>query len=153
MYLVIRDKQIIAAHHELDIVEDYVSNQSSKDEMRILKLKKRKEAELESTSGFEDIYLVRYGEHYIPYRHYMVMKDLSEQRDYDLKYCRDVLFRLLEEDVVHNKKDLSAIKRVILLLEGEMEPLDDSDYDNLESLRKDFDDHCSNLEYLLQEED
>lgn len=81
------------------------------------------------------------------------MKDLSEQRDYDLKYCRDVLFRLLEEDVVHNKKDLSAIKRVILLLESEMEPLDDSDYDNLESLRKDFDDHCSNLEYLLQEED
>lgn len=150
MYLVIRNHKVIAAHHDLDIVEQYVSSQSSND-MKILQLKKKKAKELREHTEFEDIYLVRYGDNYIPYDQYMVMKDLSSQRDYDLTYCRDVLFRLLEEGTVDSEKDISAIKRVILLLERTLEPQNDLNYDQIESIKSEMLRQREEMNYLKGE--
>lgn len=139
MYIVLRDDKIIAAHDDLDVVSEYVIHQPSKDIMRILKIKKQKaDALLEEISEFENLYLVRYGDSYLPYDQYLIIKNISQQRDYDMKYCVDILYRILEENIPQSKKDIAAIHRVIYILENEIESLDDSDYDKLESIKKDF---------------
>lgn len=137
MYIAIKDNNIIAAHDDYDILMEYVETQTS--DVSALKVKKKKSKELEDNPDFSEIYLVRYGQYYIPYNQYRAMKDLSSQRDDDLKYCRDVLYRILEEGNLKSKKDISAINKAILVVESEIESLDDPSYEKMSKLTSEMD--------------
>lgn len=134
MYVVMKNKELIAAHEDKDIILEYICSQNDPS-MEILKIKKRKSRKLEETSSFLDIYLVRYGNFYVPYGQYEAIKDVNGQRDFDLKYCRDILFRLLEEKSVV-KEDMPAVMKTISIVISEIESLDDNDYDQLEKLHR-----------------
>lgn len=138
MYVVLKDKEIIAAHEDQEVVCEYVNSQSDYSELRILKIKKHKSREVQTIPVFEDIYLVRYGSYYVTFEQYKVLKELSSQRDFDLKYCRDILMRLLEEDVIDSKKDTSVIQKAVSIVISQIEELDTPDYDELEKIRKDM---------------
>lgn len=135
MYVVLRDKEIIAAHDDEEVVFEYIRSQSDSSNMKILKIKKHKSRELEGIPVFEDIYLVRYGNFYVPYEQYTVLKDLSNQRDMDLIYCRDILMRILEEGL-DSTKEVSAIQKAISIVISQIEELDSVDYDELNKLQK-----------------
>lgn len=139
MYVVLRDKEIIAAHDDREVILEYVNSQSESSDMKILKIKKHKSREVESIPVFENIYLVRYGNFYVPYEQYVALKELSCQRDFDLKYCRDILMRILEEDTLDSKKDISAIQKAISIVISQIEELDSADYDELDKIRKSID--------------
>lgn len=134
MYIIVKENQIIAAHDNKEVALKYLEDQNESSKMKILKIKKKKRKELEDIPDLLDVYLVRYGDLYIPYDQYIALKDLNGQRDFDLKYCRDVLFRLLEENVV-SKKDISAVKKVLSIVISEIESLDDNDYETLEKIK------------------
>lgn len=136
MYIIVKDKQIIAAHDDIEVVHEYWNSQNDPD-MKILKVKKKKSAELIEIPDFENIYLVRYGDFYVPYEQYEALKELNGQRDFDLRYCRDVLFRLLEENVV-STKEASILKKTLPIVISQIESIDDSEYEALDKLRKDL---------------
>lgn len=135
MYVVLRNKEIIAAHDDSEVVFEYVRSQTDSSDMKILKIKKHKTRELENIPIFEDIYLVRYGNFYVPYEQYQVLKDLSIQKDMDLVYCRDILMRILE-DGLESTKDVSVIQKAISIVISQIEELDSADYDELNKLQK-----------------
>lgn len=137
MYIIMKDKEIIAAHDDEDIAREYLRSQNDS-EMSLLRLKKRKSRELENAPSFLDVYLVRYGNFYVPYSQYVAIRDLTSQRDDDLRYCRDILFRLLEEDVI-SEKDIFAVKKTLSIVINQIESMDDNEYAALEKLRTQLD--------------
>lgn len=134
MYIVVKDKEIIAAHEDIEVVTDYIINQEDSQAFKVLKVKKSKTRELERIPDFEEIYLVRYGEYYVPFAQYNALKELNGQRDFDLRYCRDILLRLLEENVV-GKKDIPAFKKILSIVMNEIEFLEDNDFETLEKIK------------------
>lgn len=133
MYIIVKGKEIIAAHDDEDIITEYLRSQDNSSDMELLKVKKKKSRELEQVPSFLDVYLVRYGDFYVPYSQYEALKNLTSQRDFDLKYCRDILFRLLEEGIVE-KKDIQAVKKTLNIVMSQIESLDDNDYETLRKI-------------------
>jgi hypothetical protein len=75
------------------------------------------------------------------------LKNETDQFSYDLKYCKDILFRLLE-DQSRSEKERKALLRVIGMIEEEMETFDM----DLETLEKMDDLNRAFKERIIQDE-
>ena len=95
----------------------------------IVKVRKKELA----ASDRADLILVRYGEDYIPSKYYTALEDVSSQRDYDIKYAKDVLLNILEYSDLSDKKK-KHIEKVILILEDEIDPEEAPTIDTMEEL-------------------
>lgn len=112
MYGVIKENEFLAVHEELDVIESYLYERKDKDECQIIKIKKHKRKELELNGIFSDIYLVRFKDKYLPYQYYESMKDIDSEIDYDLRYCRDILNRILEDGQISIKESKILIQAI-----------------------------------------
>ena len=116
MYGVLEGRTLIAVHDDEEVVDEFVQQQSAK-QLNIVKLKKSKSKEIKRSSKYQDLYLVRYGDMYVPYEYYDTVKELNGQAAYDIKYCRDVIMRLLEEHEFTDKEVKHMMKTVCILAE------------------------------------
>ena len=73
------------------------------------------------------------GEDYIPSKYYTALEDVSSQRNYDIKYARDVLLNVLEYSDLSDKKK-KHIEKAILILEDEIDPEEAPTIDTMEEL-------------------
>ena len=112
MYLIIRDDEIIAAHEECSVVEEYLSYQKNPDKYRIIKLKKKKSAEASKADWFQDVYLVEYKDKYVPSEYYEYLVANGAHWEFDMTSCRNTLVNLLTSDAMPEKMK-RAYKRVI----------------------------------------
>jgi hypothetical protein len=144
MYGILKEKTLVAVHDEKEIVEKFINTLENPDEYDLIKIKNKV---IKTNPNYEDIYLVRYGDKYVPYYLYDTLKNETDQFSYDLKYCKDILFRLLE-DQSRSEKERKALLRVIGMIEEEMETFDM----DLETLEKMDDLNRAFKERIIQDE-
>lgn len=118
MYGVIKDNELIAIHDDKDVVYQFIID--NKDEaMVIIKIKDRAIAKIKN---YEGIYLVRYNDSYIQYDLYSTLKNISNESTYDLKYCRDILYRILEDPEMSDS-DSHHVRQVIKIISNQIDDI------------------------------
>lgn len=120
--------KLLAISDDLDHINNFVVK-NKKFISGIVKVRKKELA----ASDRADLILVRYGEDYIPSKYYTALEDVSSQRNYDIKYARDVLLNVLEYSDLSDKKK-KHIEKVILILEDEIDPEEAPTIDTMEDL-------------------
>lgn len=119
MYGAILNNNLIAYHEDKDVVTGFVKQQKN-DDIQVVKIKKKKRKKILDDIDCQELYLVQYGDEYVPYEYYNTMKGITDQYEYDLVYCKNILYRLLE-DGDRSKKDTKAIIKTISILTKEIE--------------------------------
>lgn len=120
--------KLLAISDNLDHINNFVVK-NKKFISGIVKVRKKELA----ASDRADLILVRYGEDYIPSKYYTALEDVSSQRNYDIKYARDVLLNVLEYSDLSDKKK-KHIEKAILILEDEIDPEEAPTIDTMEDL-------------------
>ena len=120
--------KLLAISDDLDHINNFVAK-NRKFISGIVKVRKK---ELDA-SDRADLILVRYGEDYIPSKYYTALEDVTGQRNYDIKYARDVLLNILEYSDLSDKKK-KHIEKAILILEDEIDPEEAPTIDTMEEL-------------------
>lgn len=120
--------KLLAISDDLDHINSFVVK-NKKFISGIVKVRKKELA----ASDRADLILVRYGEDYIPSKYYTALEDVSSQRNYDIKYARDVLLNVLEYSDLSDKKK-KHIEKAILILEDEIDPEEAPTIDTMEDL-------------------
>lgn len=120
--------KLLAISDDLDHINNFVVK-NKKFISGIVKVRKKELA----ASDRADLILVRYGEDYIPSKYYTALEDVSSQRDYDIKYAKDVLLNILEYSDLSDKKK-KHIEKVILILEDEIDPEEAPTIDTMEDI-------------------
>ena len=120
--------KLLAISDDLDHINNFVVK-NKKFISGIVKVRKKELA----ASDRADLILVRYGEDYIPSKYYTALEDVSSQRNYDIKYARDVLLNILEYSDLSDKKK-KHIEKAILILEDEIDPEEAPTIDTMEDL-------------------
>ena len=120
--------KLLAISDDLDHTNSFVVK-NKKFISGIVKVRKKELA----ASDRADLILVRYGEDYIPSKYYTALEDVSSQRNYDIKYARDVLLNVLEYSDLSDKKK-KHIEKAILILEDEIDPEEAPTIDTMEEL-------------------
>ena len=111
---------------------DHINNFGVKNKKFISGIVKVRKKEL-AASDRADLILVRYGEDYIPSKYYTALEDVTSQRNYDIKYARDVLLNVLEYSDLSDKKK-KHIEKAILIWEDEIDPEEAPTIDTMEEL-------------------
>lgn len=120
--------KLLAISDDLDHIHSFVVK-NKKFISGIVKVRKKELA----ASDRADLILVRYGEDYIPSKYYTALEDVTSQRNYDIKYARDVLLNVLEYSDLSDKKK-KHIEKAILILEDEIDPEEAPTIDTMEDL-------------------
>lgn len=120
--------KLLAISDDLDHINNFVVK-NKKFISGIVKVRKKELA----ASDRADLILVRYGEDYIPSKYYTALEDVTSQRNYDIKYARDVLLNILEYSDLSDKKK-KHIEKAILILEDEIDPEEAPTIDTMEDL-------------------
>ena len=120
--------KLLAISDDLDHINNFVVK-NKKFISGIVKVRKKELA----ASDRADLILVRYGEDYIPSKYYTALEDVTSQRNYDIKYARDVLLNVLEYSDLSDKKK-KHIEKAILILEDEIDPEEAPTIDTMEEL-------------------
>ena len=116
MYAAIHQKNFIAFHDELKVIKKYRKGllKSHNIDIDVAYISKKK---LKKIPDYADLYLVRYGDTYIQSKYYSTSNIDLKQLIYDLKYTKDILFRIIEiPDDDLSEEDSYHIEKVIELL-------------------------------------
>jgi hypothetical protein len=115
MYGLIQGKRILAIHDDRDVISAYQDTLENDFGIKsvIGKIDKKK---IKNRVEYFELYLVRYGDNYVPSKFFMTARNTDDQAAYDLKYAHDILMRILkystdEKDQKHLIKSLSIIQR------------------------------------------
>lgn len=138
MYGVLKNKELIAIHDEIEVIEEFVKQQKN-DDLDIIKIKKKQGKILKNNPDYYDLYLVIYGDTYITYNLYETMKDVDMQSKVDLIKCKETLYRVLEEGDL-NEKEVNYISRTISTLLKKIESTPHIDFDTLKKIKSMNDD-------------
>lgn len=120
--------KLLAISDDLDRINSFAVK-NKKFISGIVKVRKKELA----ASDRADLILVRYGEDYIPSKYYTALEDVTSQRNYDIKYAKDVLLNVLEYSDLSDKKK-KHIEKAILILEDEIDPEEAPTIDTMEEL-------------------
>ena len=115
VYIIYNDKNDIVAYtDDKEILDIYLRNIqyfTKKD----YTYKKIKYKNIENKSEYDDLYLVRLGDTYVP-KKYLLYAEIASESVNELRYAKDILMKNLElRDM--SKKDRKLIEKVLLLLE------------------------------------
>ena len=127
------DNKLVAIHDELPIVIKFMNDQPNH-KFEIVKLKKKFMKKIKETEDYTDLYLVRYNDKYIPYSVYETYKRTTDGYLYDLKFTKDILCRLLEEDSI-SSKERKYISKTIEYLSNQIHGDNDIPLDTLKSMK------------------
>ena len=127
------DNKLIAIHDELPIVIKFMNDQPNH-KFEIVKLKKKFMKKIKETEDYTDLYLVRYNDKYIPYSVYETYKRTTDGYLYDLKFTKDILCRLLEEDSI-SSKERKYISKTIEYVSNQIHGDNDIPLDTLKSMK------------------
>lgn len=140
MYAVLQNGKPIAFHDELDVVKTYCNSIEKNGLNQRLRIKKISNKKISRIKDIEDYYLVRLGDSYIQSKYSSIASINNDQLLYDLKYTKDVLYRILETSDDLKKKYLNAIKKTIAVIEMEIDEINSSalDINTLEEMTRNF---------------
>ena len=122
MFGLLKDGNLIGIHDEEEVVKKCLDMEMYKNATAI-KIKKKTHHRLERYTFYRDIYLIRFGDVYIPYYLYQTYRNEGRQYLYDMRYCKDVLIRLMEDKTM-NRKDEEAFERVLQFINQESASFD-----------------------------
>lgn len=148
MYVVLNDnKKIVAFHEDYDVCEIYVDNleKSHNISLNIAKIKKKNKHLLK---GLDDLYLVRYGHTYVQ-EGYLQYVEISEgQYLDDIRYAKDVIYRLLEGAHNIKEKDVKTLSKSTKILDRLLEDMASytPSLDILNGLKMDYEEYIYNLD-------
>lgn len=111
MYVAMRNHRPIAFHKDMDVINLYVM-QLDEANIEISHIPKKK---AKSFEVYSDLYLVRYGDGYIPRSLYDVARHKEMDDTYGYKTAIDVLYRLVEEGDVCGKETNHVAKTIAIL--------------------------------------
>ena len=119
MYVLMRSEKAVACHDSKKIIikyKNYILRDNDEDEI-IYKIYKIKKSKLQGRININDLYLVRYGNTYVPFKYLDSLDIVASQVIYDNEYCIDVLYKFLEEpdltdtDIHHIEKTINIIEK------------------------------------------
>lgn len=134
MYAVMKKDEIIGFHEDLEVVKKFTTS-FNHDSVEIVKIKKKKEKKIRKNPFYDDLYLVRYGDNYLPINLYMTAKEISFQEEYDLKYCKDIISRILTTVKFKKMKDFDALYRSINIITDLIDNPGELDYETLKQIK------------------
>lgn len=135
MYGVLYEKKLIALHDDLEIIQKFVGQQEEKQDLfDVIEIRKKNKT-FQNNLDYQDLYLTRLGDSYVPFELYQTMKDSSDEYKYDLMYTRDVLFRILEDSEL-SEKESKAILKTISILMKEIEDSISIPYETLRDIKE-----------------
>ena len=74
MYGVLKSGIVIAIHDELDVINKFIDSQNSDiSDYKIVKIKKKSHKKYKYLYEYQDLYLVRYGDNYVPFKLYDIL--------------------------------------------------------------------------------
>lgn len=112
------NKNIIALHDELYVVETYKSHvEKSHTEPPDLRIGKIKNKKIKKIIDYDDLYLVRYADTYVQSGYSDYLNIMTDQHIYDEQQCRDVLLRILECQVDITDKERKSIERTVKVID------------------------------------
>ena len=114
MFGVLEGVSIIAIHHDVDVVKTFIRQQDN-DRLEIVKFKKKVKKAIKNSPELSDLYLIDYKGIYVPQRLFDTMCSEESEREYDIKYCRDVLLKLLKEQEINTKEEKYIMKTINVL--------------------------------------
>lgn len=115
MYGAVINESLIAIHDDRDVVESYISKYE-RDNNKSVDLVKCPKKKLKKISGYEDLYLLRVGDNYVPTKYYSTNENITNEALYDLKYARDVILRILE----YRSNGAKSLEKTVQILEEEI---------------------------------
>ena len=118
MYVLTRSEKAIACHDSKKIIikyRNYILRDNDEDEI-VYKIYKIKKSELKKRVDINGLYLVRYGDTYVPYKYLDSLDVVASQIIYDNEYCIDILYKFLEEPALTDK-DIKHIEKTIKIIE------------------------------------
>lgn len=133
MYAVIKNDNVIAIHDKLETVEKFIKQEKNND-MEIIKIKKKKKSR-KLYEKYSNLYLVRYGDRYIPQELFETIEKEDEQANYDLSYCCEVLYRVLNDGEKTNK-EIKYLLKSIEIIKKEMTIGENIDIDTLYKIKE-----------------
>ena len=116
IYCAVLGNQIIAIHKKKKVIKKFISDNIDKD-LRIGKLNVK-------SKKYENLYLVRLGNQYIPQYLQGTAEEISEERKADIKYVIEVIER--ERRSIDGDKERKILKKAIKILKENMQE-DDPD--------------------------
>lgn len=134
MYAVMKKDEIIGFHEDLEVVKKFTTS-FNPDSVEIVKIKKKKEKKIRKNPYYDDLYLVRYGDKYLPINLYMTAKEISFQEEYDLKYCKDIISRIITTVKFKKMKDFDALYRSITIITDLIDNPGELDYETLKQIK------------------
>lgn len=123
--IVNHELQIIAVHDDKEIVKKFIEQEQL--DNNLVKIKKK------NISKYDDLYLMKCGDKFIPYYLFETYKNMSMEYTYDLENCKNVLYNILEDN--KSKKDIKAISRVISILDNEISECSNVDINILKEFK------------------
>lgn len=134
MYAVMKKDEIIGFHEDLEVVKKFTTS-FNPDSVEIVKIKKKKEKKIRKNPYYDDLYLVRYGDKYLPINLYMTAKEISLQEEYDLKYCKDIISRIITTVKFKKMKDFDALYRSMNIITDLIDNPGELDYETLKQIK------------------
>lgn len=134
MYAVMKKDEIIGFHEDLEVVKKFTTS-FNPDSVEIVKIKKKKEKKIRKNPFYDDLYLVRYGDKYLPINLYMTAKEISLQEEYDLKYCKDIISRIITTVKFKKMKDFDALYRSMNIITDLIDNPGELDYETLKQIK------------------
>ena len=134
MYAVMKKDEIIGFHEDLEVVKKFTTS-FNPDSVEIVKIKKKKEKKIRKNPFYDDLYLVRYGDNYLPINLYMTAKEISFQEEYDLKYCKDIISRIITTVKFKKMKDFDALYRSMNIITDLIDNPGELDYETLKQIK------------------
>ena len=145
------DHDIIAYHDDFKICKEYANN-IYHCHGYICDIKKIKKRDRYILDKLYDLYLVRFADTYVQQGYLVYLELAGSQELYDIKYSKDVLYKLLEAPGLSDKK-LNHIKKTINILEDiyEEEKIYTPTLNHLKELKLGYDPYLYNngINYYL----
>lgn len=117
----LKDK-LIAIHDDEEIAERFVSQQQDHTSFTIVKIKNKQMKKIRKVVDVEELYLVRYGNEYVPFEYYATLKAETKQSVEDHQYCIDILYRILEERELTKKESRAVLDTISIIMDMTEEP-------------------------------
>lgn len=146
MYGVVSNGQVIGIHNEMSAAESFSSTYNSEqgyDASSVIKIPKKNVRKV--APCYDEIYLVRAGDTYIPSKLFSVYKKMTSETVNEYRLAIDILYRVVETEDV-SSRDMKSIEKVVCLLENFISEFEGDDALPSISLLSEMSDNYSSYE-------
>ena len=123
MYGILQNNKLIAFHKNMDVINSFIDDENGVFE--VIQISKKKSKKIKDTFEFEDLYLVKSGNQYLPRKYALLKENETNSFKYDLQITKSTLKGLMNTDLLSGK-DKKKIKKGLNVIKKREKSIKDS---------------------------